>query len=278
MRDRLAPPPVSARPRGRESRAPASTLPLDLPSLTADIVERIRAKRPRIHCITNAAAQSLTPNLLLAAGAIPSLTIAPEEIAAFVAGADALLVNLGTFDPQRQQAADIAVDAAGEKNLPWILDPVFIERSPARAGYARELVRRRPAAIRLNRAEFSALAGFAAEGGALTGYAHDNRTVIGLTGEIDHVDDGSRLVTIENGDPLMARVTALGCAGSALVAACHAVERDPWLATAAGLLALGIAGEMAAAQASGPGSFAVAILDALYRLDREQIVARARVV
>ena len=75
----------------------------------------------------------------------------------------------------------------------------------------------------------------------------------------------------------MGRVTAMGCVASALVAACLAVESDAWLATAAALLVLGVAGEAAAARAHGPGSFAVEILDALHRLDRDTLIAQAKV-
>ena len=75
----------------------------------------------------------------------------------------------------------------------------------------------------------------------------------------------------------MARVTAMGCVASALVAACLAVEGDAWLATAAALLAIGVAGEGAAARARGPGSFAMEFLDALDRLDRDALLARAKV-
>src|SRR3981189_1509578 len=86
----------------------------DLPLVSADILARIRARRPRVHCITNAVAQNFTANMLLAAGAVPSMTIASDEIADFVARADALLVNLGTLDPERRGAIQIAIAAAGE--------------------------------------------------------------------------------------------------------------------------------------------------------------------
>jgi hydroxyethylthiazole kinase len=102
--------------------------------------------------------------------------------------------------------------------------------------------------------------------------------VIALTGAIDMVTDGARLITVENGHPLMGRVTAMGCAGSALAAACLAVEEDAVHATAAALLALGVAGEVAAAGSRGPGSLTVAIVDALYDLDRATLIERARVL
>ena len=62
-----------------------------------------------------------------------------------------------------------------------------------------------------------------------------------------------------------------------LVAACLAVESDPWHATAAGLLILSVAGEIAAAEARGPGSLAVGILDTLYALAPADLLAHAKV-
>src|ERR1700674_2292493 len=120
----------------------------DLPLLSADILARIRARRPRVHCITNAVAQNFTANMLLAVGAVPSMTVASDEIAEFVARADALLVNLGTLDPERLGAMDIAVATAGDR-VPWVLDPVFVDRSAPRAALGAPLVARRPRAIRL---------------------------------------------------------------------------------------------------------------------------------
>jgi hydroxyethylthiazole kinase len=250
---------------------------VDIAAACADVIERVRAHSPRVHCITNAVAQNFTANILLAAGARPSMTISPEEIGSFVAGADALLVNLGTFDAARRAATDTAIEVAAEESLPWVLDPVLIDRSQPRAAYAAELVTRGPRALRLNRAEFTALASGEPYGEAVRRYALDALTVIGLTGETDVVTDGTRVAAIRNGHPLMSRVTAMGCVASALVAACLAVEGDAWLATTAALLAIGVAGEGAAAHARGPGSFATEILDALDRLDRDVLLARAKV-
>lgn len=250
-------------------RAPQS----DLPDIAALLLERIRERRPRVHCITNAVAQNVTANVLLAAGALPSMTIAPDEVTAFAAGADALLVNLGTFDAERRAAADTAIAQMGHAGKPWVLDPVLIDRSPPRADYARRLVSQSPAAIRLNAAEFKTLAGTATP----EHHAAQNRTVIALTGETDLVTDGARSFKISNGHPLMARVTAMGCAESALVAAALAVEPDRLHAVASALLLFGIAGDIAGEAANGPGSFAVHMLDALFNLDRAAIRARAKV-
>src|SRR3954451_7097796 len=99
----------------------------ELPHIAADILMRLRARSPRIHCITNSVAQTFTANTLLAAGAIPSMTLSADEIGAFVARADALLVNLGTFNEERREATVAALDVVSERRTPWVLDPVFID-------------------------------------------------------------------------------------------------------------------------------------------------------
>src|SRR3954463_6231538 len=249
----------------------------ELPHIAADILTRVRARGPRVHCITNSVAQTFTANTLLAAGAIPSMTLSADEVGAFVARADALLVNLGTFDAERRDAAAAALEVAGEGRVPWVLDPVFIDRSEPRAAYAKSLVAQKPRAIRLNAAEFAALAGAEPDDAALTRYALDTLAVVALTGTVDRITDGAQFISIENGHPLMARVTAMGCAASALTVAFVAVESDPFAATAAALLCFGVAGGIAGERAQGPGSFPAAILDALYALDAHTLEEKARV-
>jgi len=250
--------------------------PIELADIAADVLARVRERTPRVHCITNSVAQQFTANMLLAAGAVPSMTISKDEIGAFVAGADALLVNLGTFDRERKSAIELAVKTAAEQELPWLLDPVFVDRSPGRAKFGRVLLAARPAVVRLNHAEFAALSDDKAESEAAARFAQANATIVALTGGVDIVTDGRRRTAIANGDPLMAAVTAMGCAGAAFVCAALAVETDAWLATLAALAAFGVAGEVAAQTAPGPGSFAVAMIDALHRLDGATLRARVK--
>src|SRR4051812_21838667 len=112
----------------------------EIPTAAAAVLERIRERAPRVHCITNAVAQNFSANMLLAVGAIPSMTIAPEEVAQFAVRADALLVNLGTFDAERRKAADLAIAVMEKQGKPWLLDPVFVDRSPPRTAYAQLLL------------------------------------------------------------------------------------------------------------------------------------------
>jgi hydroxyethylthiazole kinase len=250
--------------------------PIELADIAADVVARIRARAPRVHCITNSVAQQYTANMLLAAGAVPSMTISADEIGAFVAGADAVLVNLGTFDRERRAAIETAIAAAANKRLPWLVDPVFIDRSPARAEFARTLITQHPSVVRLNQAEFAALSGHKADSEAVARFAQAHGTIVALTGDVDMISDGRRRIAIANGDPLMGLVTAMGCASAAFVCAALAVEQDAWLATLAAVAAFGVAGELAAQRAQGPASFATGIIDALHALDRAALRARVR--
>lgn len=173
----------------------------------------IRERSPRIHCITNNAAHVLTANMLLAIGALPSLTSAREEVGDFVRSADGLLINLGTLDETRLAAIDVAVEAARQADVPWLLDPVFCDRSSGRARLAGELSGRHPAIVRANAGEFDVLA---QRIGVATpeDFAVRTGAVLVRSGPQDLITDGTRRTLVDNGHELMARSTAIGCAGT----------------------------------------------------------------
>src|SRR5690606_22415261 len=102
--------------------------------------------------------------------------------------------------------------------------------------------------------------------------AREGGGVVAVTGAVDYVTDGERVLSVSNGHPMMTRVTALGCTATALTAAFLAVEPDAVLATAQALAVLGLCGELAAREAEGPGSLRWRLLDALYRLDEEALL------
>ncbi|KZM48149.1 hydroxyethylthiazole kinase [Labrenzia sp. OB1] len=235
-----------------------------------DLLLRVRGKTPRVHAITNAVAQNFTANVLLALGAVPSMTIAEEEVAGFAGSADALLVNLGTLDETRRAAIPLAIEAARAAGRPVSIDPVFVDRSPVRCAYAAELLSCGPDVVRLNAQEMEAL--FPARAGVEEMIAAG--TVFAVTGEEDKIESSNRDFRLSNGHPLMARVTATGCAGGAVLAAFASVESDRALAAACGLSVFNIAGEVAAARACGPGTFMPELLDALYAMSLPDIEAR----
>lgn len=263
---------------GRQARAIAAAGAADLAEMTGSLFRAVRERGPRVHCITNNVAQSFTANMLLAAGAVPSMSHAPEEVADFVRRADAVLVNLGTLDAERRAAALTASEQAIHAGKPWALDPVFVQASGPRRALAADLLANEPAVVRANEPELAALAGGEGDDAAAARLAAAHRTVVCRTGAVDAVTDGARTVRIANGHPFMTQVTAIGCAGTALMCAALAVEADALLAAAATFLLVGVAGEIAAERARGPGSFAADLLDAVYAMDARMLAERGRIL
>ncbi len=238
------------------------------------MLEAVRAQRPRVHCITNHAAQAFTADVLLAAGAIPSLTLAEEEIESFLSSSSALLVNLGTLDEQRLKAIELAIPLARDLGLPWVLDPVFVERSETRLTLASALLAHGPTAMRGNRAECGALAQGGDERAPL---ADKQAPVVAMTGQVDVIFGDDRELQLQNGHVYMSQATAIGCALSALIGAFLAVEKDALAAVASALLVWGVAGELAGEKAAGPGTFRPLLLDAVHNIDGADLMERAKV-
>lgn len=242
-------------------------------------LDRLRESAPLVHCITNYVAMDVAANALLAVGASPAMVHAREEVAEFAGIASALTVNIGTLSAPWVESMRLAADRAAADGTPWVLDPVGAGATRYRTEVARDLAGRRPAVVRGNASEILSLAGEV--GGtrgvdstrgageareAALGLARGLDCVVAVTGEVDYATDGRRVLAVRHGDPLMTRVTALGCALTAVTGAFLAVEPDPLHAAAYALALFGLAGEIAAAGARGPGTLRVALMDALHAL------------
>ncbi len=249
----------------------------------------VRARRPLVHCLTNPVAAALTANALLCLGAAPLMAEAAAEMADVAGFADALLVNLGMQTPGRMDAARTAVALARARSAPFVLDPVAAGAIAARSSLADAFAAAGPRVIKGNASEILALAG-AGGGGrgtdatdatatALEGaeaLARRSGAVIAVTGPVDRVTDGRAHWAVARGHRMMAQVSGIGCVAGAIIAACCAVEPDALRAAADALILFGIAGERAAAEAAGPGSFVPALLDALAAMDPEEEALHVR--
>lgn len=202
------------------------------------------------------------------------MSIDPDEICDFISDANALLINLGTLDSERVQCIEVAINQANAAQKPWVLDPVLVHRSPKRLAFARQLIKRHPAIVRANADEVLAIAG---EKMTVDEFTLSMQPIVAQTGQPDIVTDGNTQTRVSNGHELMTQVTGLGCATSALAAAFSAVTDNALDAAISALLVAGVAGEIAAESASGPGSLQTEILDSLYRLDDNQIIERSRI-
>jgi len=263
----------------------------DLAAAAARALARLRARHPLVHCMTNQVVKDITANVLLAAGAAPAMVEHPDEAAQFAAIADALLINLGTLDAAQMRAMRRAIPAATRARKPWVLDPVAVGPLATRTRFAREILQWKPALIRGNASEIIALAGLAAAKGrgvdsgdrpdaALEAAARlvaQTGGAVLVTGPVDYAFDATgATITCANGHELLTRVTGVGCAQGAIAAALLAVAGTPLEAAAAAAVIIALAGEIAAARAPRPGSFRVAFLDELDRLDAATIRRRAK--
>lgn len=246
----------------------------------SDILERIRSRHPLVHCLTNGVVKNFTANALLALGAAPAMVEHPDEAAEFAGIADALLVNVGTLDEAQIAAIKRAVPAAVIARKPWVLDPVAVGALSVRTRFARDLVAHRPTLVRGNASEIIALAGHVGRGrgvdsgdkaeaalNAAETLAGQTQGAVLVTGKVDYATDGRTVRSCANGHILLTRVTGVGCAQGAIAAACAAVADSPLQAAMATAVLMGVAGERAAERATRPGSFQIALLDALDELD-----------
>ena len=265
---------------------------MDIAAQSIRALATLRERRPLVHNITNYVSMDVAANALLAIGASPAMVHASEEVAEFAALSDALVINIGTLSPPWIEAMKLAARAANAKPIPWVLDPVGAGATGFRNRTIATLLEERPAVIRGNASEILAVAGAAgakpkgvdsantpeeaaAVADALAARLHC--TVV-ASGAVDLITDGSRRVRLGNGDPVMTKVTALGCALSAIVGAFAAVERDTFAAAAVAAAVYGVCGTLAAKQARGPGSFRVAFIDALDGIDASAIRTHLKVL
>ncbi len=259
---------LSLSPR-RVSTELASRLMTDIAAHTQNSVgsdhtlRKVRTRNPFVHCIVNEAAAAITSNVLLAAGAHPSLTHDPDEINYFIDDADAISINLGMFSRFRFRSAQQAVLGAAASNLHWVLDPTMIDRSEKRQRNCLSLIEAYPpAVIRGNFAEIKTLyEHFEANPDELSSRMD---TVFVITGETDLVISSGHSVELKTGHPWMNSVTGMGCALSALIAAFISVYDNIAESTAEILRIYGRAGQLAAGRANGPGTFSSHFIDCLY--------------
>jgi len=241
-------------------------------------LEALRTQSPLVHCITNYVAMNIAANVTLAAGGSPAMIHAPEEVADFTPIARVLTVNIGTLSAQWVESMKAAAAAANGADVPWVLDPVAHFATPFRAKATLDLLALKPTIIRGNASEIIALAGGSGSGkgadsgdnvsdaqSSARGLALYHDCVVAVSGPIDFITDGKQSVSITGGSDIMPKVTALGCSLTALVGA-YAAVAPSFEATVAAFLHFAEAGERAGAEASGPGSFSVAFLDALHAL------------
>jgi hydroxyethylthiazole kinase len=254
-------------------------------------LQEIRTAAPLVHNITNYVVMNTTANALLAIGASPVMAHAVEEVEAMVGFARALVLNIGTLSSAWIEAMLRAGKAAKLRSVPIVLDPVGAGATRLRTDTVLRLLdEATPTVIRGNASEIRALCdSLAITKGVDSTDSVDSALeaanklveryslVVSISGPTDIIVGKDQVSRVHNGCAMMTRVTGMGCTASALTGAFLAVEASPFHAATQAMVTMGVAGELTAARASGPGTFQVQFLDVLYALDRAELEARARV-
>jgi len=252
----------------------------------------LREQKPLVHQITNYVVMNETANATLALGALPVMAHAREEVEEMVQFASSLVLNIGTLSERWIEAMLLAGKAATERGIPVVLDPVGAGATAYRTETARRILDEVGVTVlRGNAGEVATLLGAEAEvrgvesigaGMEPAELAREAGSRLGVvasvTGPVDHVSDGERVLSVANGHELLATVTGTGCMSSALTGCFLAAKPgDPLEAAAEALGAFGVAAEDAADGAGGPGTFHARLYDALHALDPNTLDGRTRI-
>ncbi len=270
-------------------------MPNPIAEKTVQLLKKIREHHPLIHQITNFVVMNSTANITLAIGASPIMAHSHEEMEAISGFSSALTLNIGTLTPYWVESMIKAGKEAGKRGVPVILDPVGAGATPLRDEAVRQIIDEVPVTvIRGNASEILSLSSQGKEI-KIRGVdsletveavrdnafhlAHRLGKIIAITGKVDFVTDGHKSIEVHNGHAMFSAVTGTGCGATTAISCFCAVEKekDFLTATAAALGYYGLAGEIAAENSKGPGSFQVALYDALYNLSEKTMMDRLNI-
>ncbi len=257
---------------------------ISVESICADLTA-VREKSPLVQNITNFVVMNNTANALLAIGASPVMAHAVEEVEDMVNIASALVINMGTLNSQWVDGMIKAGKAATKKGIPVIFDPVGVGATPYRNEVAAQILEQcKPTVIRGNASEIMALAkenvvtkgvdSSASSNSAVEAakrLATETGAVVVISGPEDFITDGELVLSTLNGSTMMARVTGMGCTATAVLGAFAAINANAIQAASHAMAVMGIAGELATAKSTGPGTLQLNFLDQLYTLSEADI-------
>lgn len=265
---------------------------------TGSLLNDIREQKPIIHHMTNYVTVNDCANITLSIGASPIMADDIEEVQSIVGISSALVLNIGTLNRRIIAAMITAGKKANEQNIPVILDPVGVGASELRNETVRNMLEQiKFSVIRGNISEIRFIAGLHATANGVDASevdsGNDVQTVIevakaaankhgcmiAVTGATDIISNGESTICIENGHKMLSAITGTGCMCTSLIGSFCSITSDYFTAAISGILCMGIAGEVAFHQADhkGNGSYRIAVMDEISKLNAETIYREAKV-
>lgn len=259
-----------------------------------ELINSVREKKPLVHHITNYVTANDCANIVLAIGGSPVMADAIEEVEDMVSIASSVVINIGTLNSIKVDSMIKAGKKANELGVPVVLDPVGVGATPYRKETALKLIKEvKFAVVRGNLAEIKVLSGMEALSKGVDSeeansseaaevaksLANALNTVVAITGVVDFISDGKKVISLKNGHEMLKNVTGTGCMSTSLIGSYCGVTKDYLTAAAAGIMTMGIAGEIAFERLSkeeGSGGFRVKLMDAIYSFSSEDIAKRGK--
>ncbi len=259
------------------------------------IINEVRERVPLVHCITNYVTVNDCANAVLAIGGSPIMADDIMEAADITSISNALVINIGTLNVRTVESMIASGKKANELGIPVVFDPVGAGASAFRNDTTKRILKEvKVDILRGNLSEMAFASGLQVSTKGVDSSEADASNdavkvakdaakmyncVAAITGAVDVVSDGARVVRLSNGVKLLSKVTGTGCMTSALVgafagAAAKTEQYDCFHAACAGIASMSVAGELAYEQSAqmGTGSFHVSIIDFLSKMN-ENILA-----
>ena len=266
------------------------------------LLNKLKEKNPLVHNITNYVTVNDCANILLAIGASPIMADDLKECIDITSIASSLVINIGTLNERTIESMIASGKKANELNIPIVFDPVGAGASDFRNKTAKRILDEvKISVLRGNMSEIKFIAGLESETKGVDASKADLNSgneesvnvakvlakkfncTVAITGATDIVSDGERVAIIKNGTKMLSNITGTGCMTTALVGGYLGVcdnQNDYFAAAVAGIISMGICGEVAEEKAGhiGLGSFHMAIMDAISNLNKEIILSRSKIV
>jgi len=272
--------------------------PID-PQTISELLDYLRQQKPLVHHITNYVTVNDCANITLAIGASPVMADDIDEVCDIVSIAQSEVINMGTLNARTIASMIATGKKANELGKPIVFDPVGAGASSLRNQTAHKLINEvKFNVIRGNLSEILFIAGLGATTKGVdvsetdlqqssSDTAHQTARslakklgcVIAITGAVDTISDGTRTFCIENGHKMLGAITGTGCMCTSLIGSANGATTDSLLGACAGVLFMGLAGELAFEKVGhmGSGSLHISLIDQIYNLNAEIIQKRAKI-
>ncbi|BED91840.1 MAG: hydroxyethylthiazole kinase [Candidatus Improbicoccus pseudotrichonymphae] len=262
-----------------------------------DLLNKTKENKPLVHHITNYVTANDCANVTLEIGASPIMADDIEEVLEITAVSDSVVINTGTLNCKTLKSMFLSGKMANKKNIPVIFDPVGVGATRFRNDAVMKFIKEVNASVvRGNISEIKFIAGVDSKIKGVDAFesyfvdiehtkkiakeiAQELNCVVAISGAVDVISNGNKIICIKNGHSSLRGLTGTGCMCSSLIGSlCGATKNQNFEATITAMLCMGIAGELAHKNTKnlGNGSFHIAIHNSISTMNGKIFKEMAR--